>query len=107
MIRATVVERSGEIVRFVVTGHAGFAKSGSDIVCAAVSVLVLNAINSCEALLRVNLPAVDDGETISCEVPQELNVPEVQLLLRSMAFGLEQTAKHYSKFVKLNKVYEE
>ena len=31
-------------------GHAGFDQSGRDIVCAAISILVINTINSIEEL---------------------------------------------------------
>ncbi len=34
---------------FELSGHAGYSESGSDIVCAGVSVLTLNTINSIEA----------------------------------------------------------
>ena len=33
-----------------VDGHAGYAKTGNDIICAAVSVLTQNLVNSVEAL---------------------------------------------------------
>lgn len=35
---------------FEVKGHADFSDSGKDIVCAAVSALVINAVNSIESL---------------------------------------------------------
>ena len=38
----------GDVIGFRTTGHAGFAEHGTDIVCAAVSVLVINCINSIE-----------------------------------------------------------
>ena len=39
---------SGCYTGFTVKGHAGFSDSGSDIVCSAVSMLVINTINSIE-----------------------------------------------------------
>ena len=47
MTHAVIFEKSGshEIVGFQTEGHAGYADAGSDIVCAAISVLVINTIN--------------------------------------------------------------
>jgi uncharacterized protein YsxB (DUF464 family) len=36
--------KSQEIVGFKVSGHAGFADAGEDIVCAAISTLTINKI---------------------------------------------------------------
>ena len=36
------------ICGFKLSGHAGFAEEGSDIVCSAVSMLVINTINCIE-----------------------------------------------------------
>ena len=39
---------SGDIIGFHMSGHAGYAEYGSDIVCAGVSTLAINCINSIE-----------------------------------------------------------
>ena len=46
MITITVKKRNGNYLEFVSKGHAGYAEEGQDIVCAAVSVLVINTVNS-------------------------------------------------------------
>ena len=51
MIKATFYkDSSGNHVGFSISGHAGYAKYGNDIVCSAVSVLVITTINSIEKL---------------------------------------------------------
>ncbi|SFU89514.1 ribosomal-processing cysteine protease Prp [Alicyclobacillus macrosporangiidus] len=100
MIQLDVYEQAGRIRRFTVRGHAGAGPAGRDIVCAAVSALVLNAINSCEVLLGCPLAVDDDGETLVCEVPAGTRDPEgVQLLLESMVFGVKQTADAHPRHV--------
>ena len=103
MIDVHVYRRGTQIVRFTVSGHAGYAESGQDIVCSAVSALVYNAVNSCEKFVHAKLDAVDDGDTIDCRVPKlgDFEARSVQLLLDSMVFGLEQTASSYPQYVKL------
>lgn len=103
MITVEVHQQSDQIVSFSVSGHANFAKSGFDIVCAAVSALVLNAINSCEKLLDVELLVQDDGKTLACQVPENDKMAEVQLLLQSMLFGLVQTEKVQRKHLRITK----
>ena len=46
MISVVITKRDNDYVGVTVDGHAGFAEAGQDIVCAAVSVLVINTFNS-------------------------------------------------------------
>ena len=52
MITITVKKRNGNYLEFVSKGHAGYAEEGQDIVCAAVSVLVINTVNSLRGVLQ-------------------------------------------------------
>ena len=50
MIQVVVWRDSGQQIRGIdLDGHAGYGEEGEDIVCAAVSALVLNMANSVEA----------------------------------------------------------
>ena len=42
----------GSYKGFTCKGHAGSAMSGKDIVCAAISILVINTVNSLEELVH-------------------------------------------------------
>ena len=48
---------------FDVSGHAGYSEAGSDIVCAAVSALVINAVNSIEKFTEDETSCVSDEDT--------------------------------------------
>ncbi|MDI3327616.1 MAG: ribosomal-processing cysteine protease Prp [Alicyclobacillaceae bacterium] len=103
MIRVRV-ERDPEekIRRLKVSGHAGWSEAGQDIVCAAVSALTLNVVNSCRGLLGVALPFQARNGYLDLQVPEDLpeDVAErVQLLLESCVFGLWQTAERYKDHV--------
>ena len=51
MTKITVYKnKTGDITGFRCEDHAGFARAGRDIVCAAISALVFNTINSIEQL---------------------------------------------------------
>ena len=56
MVIVTVTrDVKGKIVQFEATGHADFAKSGEDIVCAAVSSLLQTTLLGLQEYLKINL----------------------------------------------------
>ena len=64
MIAITVYQNSkGHKIGFKSKGHAGFADSGYDIICAGVSALVINFINSAEELCHAEYSLDTDEET--------------------------------------------
>ena len=89
---------------FTCSGHAGFAEAGSDIVCAAISILVINTINSIEQFGRQKFTCRQDAENgkISFEL-QSAPTGETKLLLDSMLLGLKEVEKQYhKKYLKLH-----
>ena len=107
MIEFRVTGKNGRIERFSVTGHAGFAASEQDIVCAAISILVYNTINSCEKFADIRLGVSDKRDTLSCQVPQQgLRSAEVQLLLASMVYGVEQIEAQYPENIRMHHLLE-
>ena len=96
----------GCVTGFSCSGHAGYADKGTDVVCAAVSMLVINTINSIDRLLpedAANMEVLSDEEKgeISCEFkipPSE----KAALLLESMYHGLRDSERNYgSEYLKL------
>ncbi|WAH38973.1 ribosomal-processing cysteine protease Prp [Alicyclobacillus dauci] len=100
MIRFEILQQRESVVGFRVKGHSGYADAGSDIVCAAVSVLVYNAINSCERFAGVMLDVLDEGETLTCRLPKQ-PTEAVRLLVNSLFYGVEQVAEQYPEFVRI------
>lgn len=106
MIRSVIWrDGQGRVTKFSVRGHAGAADRGYDIVCAAVSILVTNAINSSEHLLGIVVATDDEiasGDVV-CEVPAHdgMENEKLQLLMESMIYGIRQVADAYPDFVKL------
>lgn len=54
MIQATFIRHKGNLESVELTGHAGSGEYGFDIVCAAVSTLSINFVNSLEVLAECN-----------------------------------------------------
>ncbi len=87
---------NGEYKGFTCKGHSGFAAKGKDIVCASVSVLVINAINSMEKLAEedMEIKAEEVAGIIRCRIKRTLS-EKGKLLMDSMILGLLQIEEQY------------
>ena len=100
MIRVKVEKSQGSYASFECTGHAGYAEEGEDIVCSAVSALVVTAMNSLEAFTDEAFSASDrDGHVKA--VFHEKNTPEGRLLMDSLLLGLDGISEEYPKYLKI------
>ena len=90
--------KAGEYKGFNCIGHAEYAASGEDIICAGISVLVINTINSIEILAgdKFDLVANDEEGLIHCSFPEPINEKSI-LLMDSLVLGLEGIKKQYGK----------
>jgi len=108
MIKVTIKRNDQQAIdSFTITGHANFAKKGSDIVCAGVSAVSFGAVNSIISLLSVN-PQIEQGADgfLRCTVPQDLEEStkeKVQLLLESMVVSLETIERDYGNYITISK----
>ena len=80
------------------SGHAGFAQYGEDIVCAAISVLTINTINSVEKFTDDEI-VVDQNEDKGILKLEFEGVPseEADLLLQSFELGVTSIYEQYGK----------
>ena len=91
MIEVTIYKTKGhEYAGFDVEGHSGYADEGQDIICAAVSMLVINTINSIERLTD------DKASVVQCEERGQINFRfesyashDAHILMHAMILGLE------------------
>ena len=106
MTKVTIFKNAkNECVGFNVHGHAGYADAGEDIVCAAISVLVINTMNAIESFTNVTFSQdVDDAS-----IRYRINTPtkETTLLLNTMILGLQSLEDNeiYTKYIDL--IFEE
>ena len=91
-------DKNQNVLGFECIGHAGFAGFGQDVVCAGISILVQNTINSIQTYTE---------EGFSCEADEKSgdirfhfsDVPEhdAALLINSMILGLQGIQSSYGK----------
>jgi len=96
MIKITVLKHTGEYRGFVISGHAGYADEGYDIICSAVSALSVTTVNALESLAHVYVEAEQEDGYISCQFPKGINA-EGKLLMDAMILGMQQIRESYGK----------
>ncbi|MBM7642443.1 ribosomal-processing cysteine protease Prp [Streptococcus loxodontisalivarius] len=104
MIQATFVRQEGNLASVELTGHAGAGEYGFDIVCAAVSTLSINLINSLEVLagctVDYDINEIDGGYMkIDISMAANKNEEKVQVLFESFLLGITNLAENSSEFV--------
>ena len=107
MIRAVLwTEKGKRITAYELSGHAGYAEEGSDIICSAASVLATTCANSLESICRIQ-PTVDGGEDgyLKVTLPPEMTEQQrhdAQVILCTLRQGLRDLAESYPKYVQLS-----
>ncbi len=87
------------------TGHSGYAESGSDIVCASVSVLLQNAQKTFEDILNINTFYVvnENKPSLSITLPklsgEDLKMAD--LIMKSTVNGLYDLADTFPKYINI------
>lgn len=97
MIQVTIYEnQKHEYTAFRCIGHAEYGEPGEDIVCAAVSVLVINTINSIEQIVSDEFDIVTEEESglIDFSLKKDYSGESV-LLIRSLVLGLQGIQNNY------------
>jgi len=97
MTGITFYERAdGEIIGFKSKGHSGYAARGNDIVCASVSILLINTVNAIDELTsdKVNAVVNERRATIDFEIDGKPS-SEAQVLLKALKLGAVKIAEEY------------
>ena len=113
MIQA-VFERAedGELRRAESTGHAASGEYGFDVVCASVSTLAINFVNSVEkfAGYEPNLELNEiEGGYLKVEIPQDIPSHQremTQLFFESFFLGMANLSEDSSEFVQTRVITE-
>lgn len=107
MIKVSIHKNADNLITgFTLYGHADYAEYGSDVVCAAVSALVINTINSIENFTSDKFRLEQDEKKGYIEfhvvTPMSNNA---NLLLSSLALGLQGIEDEYTdKYIQIKQV---
>jgi len=89
-----------DIVAFEVRGHAGFGPAGSDVVCAAVSALVLASAEGLKRHCAAKPLVLDSAERYQLELPQGGGAA-AQAVLKTMLTGLRAVGRAYPGYMRI------
>ena len=108
MIRVTLHWKGDLITGFECVGHAGFAEAGSDIVCAAVSILTTTCANALESVAGLT-PKVKAAPGKMILALPEGGGHDAQVILKTMRQGLSDLQDAYPDYLLLkeNEALEE
>ena len=98
MIKVNV---SKDLKQITIKGHAGYAASGQDIVCAAVSSIVTTSINACLSLDETSIKYEDKEGYVSLNLLKD-NETTIKLI-NNMINMLSDLAKQYKKNITIIK----
>ncbi len=99
MTKVTIYrDREGTFTGFCCEGHSGYAASGADVVCAGISILVINTANAIEALTQTAVDGEADEQKGRISVYFSSGCgPQAKLLVDAMILGLQGIQKNYGK----------
>ena len=106
MIRITIYKdksNNHEIVGFLSEGHAGYDRSGKDIICAATSILIINTINSIEQFTDIEFDCNSDEKNAKIKfiITKNKNNKESLVLLKAMGLGLTEITRDNPKYISI------
>ena len=102
MVSVIIYKKNGSYYRVECSGHAGDASAGENIVCAAISALVINCFNSVERFTEdfVSSETSKDGITI-LQLKENIS-HDTELLVKSLEYGLKDISKDNGKYLKIS-----
>lgn len=100
MIEAVFKQDGKGITAVSISGHAGFAEYGSDIVCASVTSAVQMTANGITEILKV--PALVTVEENSIVIELEQTTVAARDMLAALKLHLELLSQDYKAHIKIN-----
>ena len=107
MIRAVLFREGENLIGCRIEGHSGWAEAGSDIVCAAVSILTCTCVNALESVCGV-IPRITEHNPergiLAFELPDrtEAENEKAQIRMKALRQGLDDLTAGYPQNVTLS-----
>ena len=98
MTTITITTKNDNYKSIECKGHAGFAEYGNDIVCSAISVLMINLINSIDKLTDDEVEVFEDEKKGILRLSlSDKPSHEADILLSSFELGVDSIFRQYGK----------
>lgn len=104
MIKIKIYEKDNNIFSVLCKGHAGYAESGNDIVCAAVTSIMQMSGGGIEEV--IGLKSVYTGKEGFCQILLPDNISDsdmrdCQIVLKILKSALKELSIEYKKYIKM------
>lgn len=101
MIRIQFFWHKKKLCGCKISGHAGFADSGNDIVCASVSSAVQLTANTLTEVFHINADVIACENSVSIKLPVDF-APEGVKILEGLKLHFDLLKDDYPEFIKIN-----
>ena len=101
MIFAVFSRKGNRITEVSVSGHAGYAPKGEDIVCASVTSALHTVNNGITEVLKVPAQVQVEENKITCTLPEDSDSQAAQAFLNALFLQLNLLAEDYPKTITL------
>lgn len=102
MINILILKDNQKNIKFIeATGHSGYAESGYDIVCSAVSTLMQSLAVGLTEVVNVSVDVKIDEATPYMNISLKENNETVQVLMQTTVLSLKQVANEFTKHIKI------
>lgn len=108
MISVTLHKTNDLYDGFVVSGHSEYSEIGTDIVCAAVSILSYTALNSMSLVAGISESDIKydvEEDTGFLKIKTQKNNEKTDVIYRNFLVGIKLLLEDYNNYITLN--YEE
>lgn len=98
MTRITPLKQNNNLIGFKVDGHANYSRYGNDIVCAAVSALSINTINSLQTIAHKRVDVWEEDGYLEYQIRGKPS-KQSNILLQSVGMGYRSIAEQYPDYI--------
>ena len=98
MIKVKLTKEGNQIKKIKISGHAGYAEAGKDIVCAAVSSSVILTINN---ILTIDNEALTYDNRADLEINILKDDKIINILINNLVNSLSELEADYQEFIKI------
>lgn len=102
-------DASGNILKYTIEGHTGYAEAGEDIICSSISILshttYVSLIKLCEIPEEDLFVSVRESDGYMCvNIPkyvEAFKIEKAQLVFQVMEIGLKELLESYPEYITL------
>lgn len=102
MVNVSIEKKNNEINKITISGHSGYDEYGKDIVCAAVSSIVITSVNGILSIDSDSLGYINRDGYIEISIKKHSEV--IDILIQNMINLLKELKRDYNKYIKIEEV---